>query len=121
MFIAASILSIALISWEAMIDRFNAVPSNLKTISEFREWDETAGESIDISVGGKRYMVVFGGSPLFPIKEYPAGYLFNEKGMLVAWSPEASDVDKYSLYWNEARRVLIGKAGGMPEEFNSGL
>jgi hypothetical protein len=59
------------------------------------------GEIVTIQKDDRTYYVAFGARWL--LNEYPAGYLFDAKGALIDWSPEADDVGRFSDYWILAR------------------
>jgi hypothetical protein len=92
---------IVLASVYFIVERCYLAPrAGLDTLVEFqREFPEF--ETVAIVVNEKPYHVVFG-HYLFP-NDYSSGYLFDEHGDLVGWSPDAGDVSPLSEYWLKAR------------------
>ena len=104
--VTTSMVACLMLGIEFWIDRRNTLPSDISTLGQLNEWSRDVSDPISVNVDGERFLVVFGPPPIFPIKEYPAGYLFNEAGELIDWSLESSDVDEHAAYWNAARQVL---------------
>ncbi len=80
------------------------VGANRKSLDE---WCPRRTGEVEVLVDGAIVYVVFGPHPLFPITEFPPGYVFDDAGKLIAWSPEASNTDEYSKYWDTALDALI--------------
>lgn len=53
------------------------------------------------TLDAKTYIVAFG--PWVFLNEFPSGFLFDDSGRMIGWSPEAGDVDKLNKYWTAAR------------------
>ena len=93
----------ALLGIEFAIDHSNRPPEWVRNIDDFDDWYEGTMLRTRVTVDGAQYTVVFGKEPLFPIKERPAGYVFDESGELIHWSREIADADRLSKYWDAAR------------------
>ena len=52
------------------------------------------------------YSIAFG--PQLFFNDYPAGYLFDANGTMIAWEASASDVSRHSDYWRLARMKAWG-------------
>lgn len=94
---------------EFIVDTRMKPPAGLK-LQQISSWCPECNRQVDVQIGEAKFVVVFSSVTLFPIKEYPAGYVFSANGELVCWSPESSDVDKFSQYWKMARESLRRKA-----------
>lgn len=82
-------------------------PPTGATLQTLDKWCPNRTAEVEILIDGEKLLVVFGASPLFPITEFPPGYVFNESGSLIAWSPEASNTDLNCRYWDLAMDAVI--------------
>lgn len=97
--------SIALLCAEAVINASRRPPLGI-TFSSLPAFLPEPSAIVRVLRDKRLYVVVFGKHCCFPIKEYPAGYIIDENGELVAWSAEASDTDASADFWNAARREI---------------